>query len=145
VIRLERRFHDQIVHQAQEEFPNEACGLIAGKDGVPARLYRMRNEDDSPKTYRFESKEQNRVMNEIDGQGLDLWAIYHSHPATEAYPSKTDRERAHTEWVDPETGEHLPWFPGTYYLIVSLRDDKPVLRAFRFEQGVPVEEEVRIE
>ncbi|HWC31498.1 MAG TPA: hypothetical protein VG709_00030, partial [Actinomycetota bacterium] len=62
---------------------------------------------------------------------------------TEAYPSPTDRAQAH--WKDPVTGERVAAYPGTRYLIVSLRDADPVLRAFRFEDGEPVEEEVTIE
>jgi [CysO sulfur-carrier protein]-S-L-cysteine hydrolase len=142
VIELDRAFHDEIVEQALDEIPNEACGVIAGKDGRAVRVYRMRNADGSPVTYRFDAKEQFRVMNELEDEGLDLWAIYHSHTHTEAFPSATDRARAH--WEDPQTGEPQALFPGTRYLIVSLKESPPHLRGFRFVEGEPVEEEVRI-
>jgi proteasome lid subunit RPN8/RPN11 len=142
VIELDRGFYDDIVAQARGDVPNEACGLIAAKEGVPARLYPMRNADESPTTYRFDAKEQYRVMGEIEDEGLEIYAIYHSHTHTEAFPSATDRRRAHRE--DPRTGELSAWFPGTRYLIVSLAEQEPVLRGFTFQDGEPVEEEVRI-
>ena len=132
MIRLGRRFHDQIVQQAFEELPNEACGLIAATDGTPVRLYRMRNADESPTTYRLDPKEQLRTFDEIEDEGLDLYAIYHSHTHSEAYPSETDRRQA--------------FYPEAYYLLVSLADrDAPVLRGFRILDGEVTEEEVRIE
>ena len=132
MIRLERRFHDQIVQQAFEELPNEACGLIAARDGAPVRLYRMRNADESPTTYRLDPKEQLQTFDEIEDEGLDLYAIYHSHTHSEAYPSETDRRQA--------------FYPEAYYLLVSLADrNAPVLRGFRILDGEVTEEEVRIE
>jgi proteasome lid subunit RPN8/RPN11 len=132
VIQLERRFNDEIVQQALEEFPNEACGLIAARGGKPVRVYPMRNADASPATYRLDPKEQLRVFDEIEADGLDLFAIYHSHTHSEAYPSETDRRQA--------------FYPESYYLVLSLADrDAPVLRGFRIEDGEVAEEEVRIE
>jgi len=142
VIELDRGFYEEIVAQARAEIPNEACGLIAGKEGVPVRLYPIRNADESPTTYRFDPKEQYRAMTEIEDEGLEIYAIYHSHTQTEAFPSATDRARAHRE--DPRSGQLMAWFPGTRYLIASLAEERPVLRAFTFEDGKPVEEEVRI-
>lgn len=142
MIELKRTHYDEIVAHARAQAPKEACGVVAGADGRSVRVYPMRNAEDSETVYRFEDREQLRVFNEVDDRGWDLLAFFHSHPATEAYPSSTDRARAH--WSDPETGELTPTYPDTRYLIVSLRDGDPVLRAFRFERGEPVEEEVSI-
>jgi proteasome lid subunit RPN8/RPN11 len=132
VVQIERRFRDEIVQQALEEFPNEACGLIAAKDGNPVRVYRMRNADASPATYRLDPKDQLRAFDEIEADGLELYAIYHSHTHSEAYPSETDRRQA--------------FYPESYYLVLSLSDrDSPVLRGFRIEDGEVTEQEVRIE
>jgi [CysO sulfur-carrier protein]-S-L-cysteine hydrolase len=132
VIKIERRFHDQIVQQAFDELPNEACGLIAAREGTPVRLYPMQNADDSPTTYRLDPKEQLRVFDEIEDDGMDLYAIYHSHTHSEAYPSETDRRQA--------------FYPEAFYLLVSLADrEAPVLRGFRILDGEVTEEEVRIE
>ena len=133
---------DEVVAHARSGLPNEACGVVAGDDGRPARVYPMRNADESPVVYRFDEKEQLEVFREVEDKGWSLYAFFHSHTHTDAYPSPTDRERAH--WRDPVTGEELPAYPGTRYLILSLKDRDPVLRAFRFEAGRPVEEEVAI-
>lgn len=133
---------DEIVEHARAEAPQEACGVIAGQDGRPVHVYRMRNAERSPVVYRFEEREQLQVFNEIEARGWDLLAFYHSHTHTEAYPSPTDRARAH--WSDPVTGDEVPAYPGTSYLIASVRDPEPVLRAFRFEGGEPQEVEVRV-
>jgi [CysO sulfur-carrier protein]-S-L-cysteine hydrolase len=129
VIELDRDFFDEIVRQAREEFPNEACGLIAAVDGKPAKLYTMRNADASPVTYRLDPKEQLKVFNDIDERGWELWAIYHSHTHSQAYPSETDRRQA--------------FYPEARYLILSLENrDDPVLRGFRIVDGEVSEEEV---
>ena len=92
----------------------------------------MRNADESPTTYRLDAREQLRVFDEIDDEGLELFAIYHSHTHTVAYPSPTDRRQA--------------FYPEAYYLLVSLADrDAPALRGFRILDGEVTEEEVRIE
>ncbi len=143
MIELERRFHDEIVRQAVGEYPNEACGLIAAKEGIPVRVYPMRNADASPVTYRFDTKEQLKVTDEIEEAGEELYAIYHSHTHSEAFPSATDIRKAHFQGEGDD--ELVAWFPDVRYLILSLQDrDRPVLRGFQFQHGEPVEEEVRI-
>jgi [CysO sulfur-carrier protein]-S-L-cysteine hydrolase len=143
VIELPRDHYEEIVSQAREELPNEACGLVAGRNDSALKVIRMRNADQSALTYRFDPQEQLRVMDRLDEEGLDIFAIYHSHTHTEAFPSPTDRARAH--WRDHQSGEVVPLFPGVAYLLVSLMDaEAPVLRGFRFEGGEPVEEEVAI-
>lgn len=141
-IELPRALFDEVVAHAREGLPNEACGVVASDDGRPVRVYPMRNADESPVVYRFDEKEQLEVFREVEDKGWSLYAFFHSHTHTEAVPSPTDRERAH--WRDPVTGEELPAYPGTRYLILSLKERDPVLRAFRFEGGRPVEEEVAI-
>ena len=131
MIELDREFFDEIVRQAREEFPNEACGLIAAVDGKPAKIYAMRNADASPVTYRLDPKEQLKVFNDIDERGWELWAIYHSHTHSQAYPSETDRRQA--------------FYPEARYLIVSLENrDDPELRGFRIVDGEISEEEVAL-
>jgi proteasome lid subunit RPN8/RPN11 len=142
MIELPRSMMEEIVAHARAALPNEACGVIAGTDGRPARVYPMRNAEESPVVYRFDEREQLRVFNDLEDRGWDLLAIFHSHTHTEAYPSPTDR--AHALWRDPVTGREAPAYPGARYLILSLVEHEPVLRAFTFQDGEPVEEEVRI-
>jgi proteasome lid subunit RPN8/RPN11 len=124
---LDRAFYQEIVEQGLREFPNECCGLIAADDGAPVRVFPMRNADASPATYRLDGKEQLQVFEELDAKGWDLWAIYHSHTHTDAYPSETDVK--------------LAFYPEARYLLLSIADrERPVLRSFRILDG-QVEEE----
>lgn len=144
VLLLPRQLFDRMVAHARAELPNEGCGVVAGRHGRALSVYAMQNAEASPVVYRFDEREQLQVFNEVEGKGWEILAFFHSHTHTEAYPSATDRARAH--WVDPVTEEEVPAYPNVTYLILSLMDwDRPVLRAFRFEGGEPVEEEVSIQ
>jgi proteasome lid subunit RPN8/RPN11 len=130
-MRLSKEFADAIVEQARAEHPNEACGLIAGSNGSATKLFRMANAERSPVIYRMDPAEQLRVFNEIDADGLDLVAIYHSHTRSPAYPSSTDVS--------------LAYYPEAVYLIVSLAEmDRPDLRGFRIQEGKVTEIDLQI-
>ena len=120
---LDGVFFKEIVEQGLREFPNECCGVIAADgDGRPVKVFTMKNADASPVTYRLDGKEQLRVFDEIDEQGWELWAIYHSHTHSEAYPSDTDRR--------------LAFYPESRYMVLSLADrEQPVLRSFFITDG----------
>jgi len=92
----------------------------------------MTNVDASPVTYRLDGKEQLQTFDEMDEQGWELWAIYHSHTHSEAYPSATDRK--------------LAFYPDSRYILLSLQDrEYPVLRCFFIDQdGEVTEEELTI-
>ncbi|MBI2237335.1 MAG: M67 family metallopeptidase [Actinobacteria bacterium] len=131
MIELGGVFFKEIVEHGLREFPNEACGLVAGKNGGPVKVFAMRNLDASPVSYRLDPKEQLRVFSEMDEEGWDLFGIYHSHTHSEAYPSETDLR--------------LAFYPESRYMILSLSDrENPVLRAFRIEDGEVQEEELTI-
>jgi proteasome lid subunit RPN8/RPN11 len=119
-----------IVEQCNTEFPNEACGILAGKGGTVEKVYRMTNARPSPVNYEMDPAEQFRVMKDIRREGLDLAGIYHSHPGGRAYPSGVDVERAY--WP----GTLFPNFPGAVYVIVSLTDRQdPAIKGFTIVEG----------
>jgi proteasome lid subunit RPN8/RPN11 len=121
---------DDVVAHARLDHPDECCGVIAGRDGVATRLFRMQNADRSPTGFGFDSTEQLRVWREIDDADEDVLVVYHSHTMTEAYPSRTD-----VLWSANT--------PGTSWLLVSTRDpDELELRSFRIDDGVITEEEL---
>jgi proteasome lid subunit RPN8/RPN11 len=91
----------------------------------------MTNAERSPTFYRFDSLEQLRVWREMDDRDEEPVVIYHSHTATEAYPSRTDRDLAAE--------------PDAHYLLVSTRDDDVEVRSFRIVDGVVTEEEVVVD
>lgn len=122
---------DRIVAHARRDHPDECCGVVAGRDGVPSRLFEMENAERSPTGFMFDSAEWLRVYREIDDADEDLLVVYHSHTATEAYPSRTDiRWSVNT--------------PGTSWLLVSTRSADLELRSYTIEDGVVTEEEVKI-
>jgi [CysO sulfur-carrier protein]-S-L-cysteine hydrolase len=140
---LSRELYERVIAHARAEFPNEACGVVAGQVGTALEIYEMQNAEASPVAYRFDEREQLRVFNDVERKGWEILAFFHSHTHTEAYPSPTDRGQAH--WTDPVTLEEVPAYPQTRYLILSLMNwAQPLLRVFRFEGGEAVEEEVRI-
>jgi proteasome lid subunit RPN8/RPN11 len=131
MVQLDPVFFKEIVEHGLREFPNEACGLVAGRDGRPVKVFTLRNLDASPVSYRLDPKEQLHAFNEMDEEGWDLFAIYHSHTHSEAFPSETDRG--------------LAFYPDSHYLILSLSDrENPVLRAFQILDGEVAEEEVTV-
>ncbi len=138
MIEIPNEVREQMLAEAQREYPNEACGLLAGRvvvedgrtDARADRFFAMRNADASPASYRLDPREQLDVFTRIDEEGLELVAIYHSHTHSEAYPSETDRS--------------LAFYPEAHYVLVSLEDhDVPVVRAFTIRDGVIDEQEVR--
>ena len=126
---LDRVFFDEMVEHGLAAFPNEACGLLAGKEARPVKFFAMTNQDASPVSYRLDPKEQLKVFDEIDDEGWDLLGIFHTHTHSEAYPSETDQKQA--------------FYPDALYLLMSLSDrEAPVLRGFRIADGSISEEEV---
>jgi proteasome lid subunit RPN8/RPN11 len=109
---------DAIVRQAREELPNECCGILAIRDGAVVKVFPATNAEASPVRYSLDPKEQFEITKEIEDEGWELGAIYHSHTRSRAYPSQTD--------------VNLAFYPDALYLIVSLEDpESPDLRAFR--------------
>ena len=77
---------DEVVAHCQRQYPKEACGLLAGANGIATQVYPMRNVEDSPIGYAMDPNEQLRVERAMRSEGLRMAGIYHSHTATEAYP-----------------------------------------------------------
>jgi proteasome lid subunit RPN8/RPN11 len=124
---------DAMVAHARADHPDEACGVIAGPDGAdrPERFIKMVNAERSPTFYRFDSGEQLRVSRGLDEAGEAPIVIYHSHTATEAYPSRTDISYAAE--------------PDAHYVLISTRDpERHELRSYRIVDGVVTEEPVEI-
>lgn len=128
---LSERQQGELIEHSKIESPNEACGILAGKDGRVVKIYQMINTDKSSKTFFIDPRQQLKVMKEIRNLGLEMVGIYHSHVETEAYPSAYDVE--------------LAFYPEASYVIISIKDrDNPSIRSFKIVEGKITEEEVRI-
>ena len=120
----------QMVKHARSEAPLEACGIVAGKEGVVERVFPAVNIEESPLRYKMDPQEQLRIFMEIEEQGWEILGIYHSHPNGGACPSAVDVK--------------LAYYPDCLYFIISLARGSPEVRAFRIIEGEIGEEEVAV-
>jgi proteasome lid subunit RPN8/RPN11 len=133
MLTISRDLRDKIIAHARADHPDEACGVIAGVIGSdkPERFIAMENAERSPTFYRFDSQEQLRVWREMDDRDEEAVIIYHSHTATEAYPSRTDISYASE--------------PQAHYVLVSTRDAETTdFRSYRIIDGEVIEEPVEV-
>jgi len=137
VLRITQALVDQVVAHARADHPDEACGVIAGPAGSdrPERFIPMVNAARSPTFYEFDSGDLLRLYREMDDRDEEPVVIYHSHTATEAYPSRTDVSLASE--------------PGAHYVLVSTRETGQApgpyeLRSFRIVDGTVTEESIEI-
>ena len=137
MLSIERDLHDAIVAHARRDHPDEACGVVAGPEGSdrPERFVPMVNAASSPTFYEFDPMDLLRLYREMDDRGEEPVVVYHSHTATEAYPSRTDIG--------------LAMEPNAHYVVVSTREggnsEGPVeFRSYRIVDGEVTEEEVSV-
>jgi [CysO sulfur-carrier protein]-S-L-cysteine hydrolase len=133
VLRIRRELVDEIVAHARRDHPDEACGVIAGPEGSdsPERFIPMLNAARSPTFYEFDSGDLLKLYRELDANDEVPVVIYHSHTATEAYPSRTDANIAAE--------------PDAHYVLVSTRDPEVhEFRSYRIVDAEITEEPVEI-
>jgi proteasome lid subunit RPN8/RPN11 len=136
--RIPRAIVDAMVAHAREDLPNEACGMVHARDGVPVEAHRVDNVAASPYRYEMNPLQMMRLENRRDETGETLFAIYHSHVASEARPSPTDVRMA---FFPPGELDREPMYPETYYVLVSLAHEPADVRAFFIRQGGGIDEE----
>ena len=123
---------DEAVAYCKSHYPKEACGLFGGTDGRVQQVYLMRNVEDSPIGYSMDPKEQLQVEKQMRQKGQKLIGIFHSHTASEAYPSSVD--------------VNLAISPDVSYVLVSLKDQsKPDFRSYRIDGKTITEEIVQVD
>ena len=137
MLTVPRATYDLIVAHAKRDHPDEACGMVVGPEGtgVPSRFVEMINAASSPTFYEYDSTELLALYKQMWANGEEPVIIYHSHTATEAYPSATDIKLASE--------------PGAHYVLVSTREhgnnEGPVeFRSYRIVDGEVTEEPVTI-
>ena len=123
-LRAPRHFHEEIILQAQSELPNECCGLLLGRIereesevlGRVLRRWPLVNALASPRAFESEPRGMFEAEKARRREGLEILAIYHSHPSSPPVPSATDLERSHGADV--------------VNLIVSLAGNEPIMRGW---------------
>ena len=137
MLRIQQFLVDAMVAHCRADHPDEACGVIAGPEGSdePTRFVPMVNAARSPTFYEFDSGDLLRLYRDLDERGEEPVVIYHSHTATEAFPSRTDVSYASE--------------PAAHYVVVSTRETgrdpgSYELRSFRIVDAVVTEEEIEV-
>jgi proteasome lid subunit RPN8/RPN11 len=119
-LQIPRRMVDEMVAQAVAELPNECCGLLAGTivagRGIVEQHYPLVNAAASPRAFESQPESQFAAHKDMRQRGLDVLAIYHSHPTSPPIPSRTDLEHN--------------WTPDVVNFIISLEKNKPVVRGW---------------
>jgi proteasome lid subunit RPN8/RPN11 len=111
--------YEAIIEHARRDAPRECCGIIAGRAGIPSELHALRNIAEGNRLYEVDPVQLMELeFNVLENDGAEIVAIYHSHPESPAYPSRTDVE--------------LAYWPEAIYLICSLENPaEPSIRGFR--------------
>jgi proteasome lid subunit RPN8/RPN11 len=133
MIAISEARQEQISAQVRREYPHEACGILAGTDGVISRVYPMKNLSDTPRTfYCLDPAEQLKVFKDMRQRGLEMLAHYHSHVDSRAYPSERDIK--------------LAFYPESLMVIVSVTSESAgALMGFRVVDGRVKEEELAVD
>lgn len=130
MLKINKEVIEAIVDHAKREAPLEACGYLAGKDGVAVMAYPLTNADTSENHFSPKPEEQFAAVRQMRAAGQRLCAVYHSHPCSEAEPSEEDIR--------------LAYAPEISYVIISLAGGTEMVRSFTIESSVVAKEEVKI-
>jgi len=124
-VKIKQSDFDAIAAHARAGLPNEACGLIAGRiegeNKIIEKIYLLQNPDQSPEHYSIDPKQQLAAVKDMRALGFKPLGNFHSHPTTPARPSEEDIRLAY----DPKAS----------YLILSLAEKTPELKAFGIADG----------
>jgi len=126
---LKQEHIDLMIEHSKKEVPAEACGVLAGLGNNVAKVFTMTNDEHSNSRYLVNPKEQFAVFKQIREEGLELLGVYHSHVASEAYPSQTDCRLAAYDIA---------------YFIISLQNKEPAVKAYRIKDDNISEEEYEV-
>lgn len=120
MLKISQALYEEVLAHCRRHYPKEACGILAGRDGVVSRIYPMTNVEDSPIGYAMDPKEQLKIDKQMRQQPEQMVGIFHSHTATAAYPSPVDVSLA----ISPDVS----------YVLVSLKDQqRPEFKSYRID------------
>lgn len=122
---LRREHMEEMIAHAERVQPEEACGLLAGKDGQVWYVISVTNILHSPVRFRMDPEEQVRAFLKIESDGLEITGIYHSHPEGPSTLSPTDlREAA---------------YPDSFYLLLYRDQGHWRWHGYTIRNGIPRE------
>lgn len=129
-MRIKKEIIDNIVAHAKSGVPIEMCGYLASQDGVVTKHYELKNVDNSEDHFTFDPKEQFDTIKDARNNGLEVCAVYHSHPVTPARPSAEDIK--------------LAYDPNISYVIVSLANGGSDVKSFKIKDKQVSPENIEI-
>lgn len=130
-MKISKKIINKIYDHGKKEAPIEACGYLAGINNEVINYYPMQNIDQSNEHFTLDPQEQFNVMKKVRVKGLEILAVYHTHPGSPARPSVEDIK--------------LAFDPGIMYVIISLLEDKNNIKAFRIINGQGIEQRLIVE
>jgi proteasome lid subunit RPN8/RPN11 len=130
MVRIPKAIFQEMVIHALREAPLECCGILAGKGKTVLRIYEIRNADGSRTSYLMNATKQLEVFLEMEKEGLDMVAIYHSHPHTIPFPSERD--------------VRLAFYPNIAHIIISLKEGNTSVKGFRIGKDAIYIEPIRV-
>lgn len=131
MLSINKKFIDKIYQHSINEFPDECCGILAGKNNEISQIYMIENAAKSPYRYLMDPKDFLHADKDATDKNIDFIAFYHSHTHSQAYPSATDvRMALESGWID------------IIYALISLENkDNPVLKIFSISESGNISEE----
>lgn len=130
MLKIPLKVYKEIEQHSVDDLPLEACGYLVGKDSRVFYAIAMTNIDNSSEHFSFDPQEQFDALKKAQNDGLKLIGVYHSHPSTPARPSQEDIR--------------LAYDPNISYLIISLQDDKPVIKSYKIKNNEVINEEIEV-
>jgi proteasome lid subunit RPN8/RPN11 len=130
MLRIPKVIYQEMINHAKRESPLECCGILSGKDQTIQKAFELKNSEESPVQYSMSPRDQMKVFEEMEKESMEMIAIYHSHPHTIPFPSETDVK--------------LAFYPDVSSVIVSLREENPVVKAFRIGKEAIYLEEIEV-
>ncbi len=128
---ISKSIYAELIKAAEDAAPLEACGLLAGKGSDIDKFYEMTNADASPEHFTMLPEEQFTAIKDMRVNGIEMLAIWHSHPETPPRMSEEDIKLAYT--------------PGIVHVILSLAEKSNCeIKGYQVNDGVPQQIDVEI-
>ena len=130
MLRIPKAIFQGMLDHAKRESPLECCGILSGKEKIVQKAFELKNSEESPVQYSMFPRDQLKVFEEMEKESMDMVAIYHSHPHTIPFPSETDVK--------------LAFYPDVSSVIISLKGEDPVIKAFQISKEAIYLEEIEV-
>jgi proteasome lid subunit RPN8/RPN11 len=130
MLRIPKAIFQGMIDHAKKESPLECCGILSGREKTVEKAFEIKNAEESPVQYCMSPLDQMKVFEKIESESMEMIAIYHSHPQTIPFPSETDVK--------------LGFYPDIISVIISLKEEDPVVKAFQIEKEAIYLEEIEV-